>query len=515
VQSDQTAAITVTYDVQATSQSVGGSYLEEDRGFIGPVGVFMHVAGQIQHPVTVTIVPDPKWSTIATGLDPVSADKPHTYAAPDFDMLYDSPILMGNLERLPSFEIQGVPHYFYGYNLGVADPEGFMKDLKAAVEAGIAVIGDIPYKHYTFLAIGPTGGGIEHLNSTTFGFNGANLNTRAGRINVLRLLAHEYFHHYNVKRIRPIVLGPFDYDKANVTNMLWVSEGFTRYYNWVMLRRGGVMTEEEFLDAYRIAIAAYESNTGHLFQSATQSSRDTWTPGAVSGGSSYLAPPPGQTSGGAPGSGIKKTISYYDKGNALGLLLDFKIRHETKNRNSLDTVMRTLYQEYYQEKKRGWTDDEFRAVCEGVAGVPLPEIFEYASTTKDIDYAKYLAYAGLELEKPKELPEASFGAIAEDVDGRLMITAVEGDSPAQQAGLAPRDQIKALDSAAVDARVFNEALAAKKPEDRIKLTVSRDNRDREVEVVLGHRMERSFKILSVANPDPLAATIRKDWMRGK
>ena len=177
--------------------------------------------------------------------------------------------------------------------------------------------------------------------------------------------------------------------------------------------------------------------------------------------------------------------------------------------------MRTLYQEYYQEKKRGWTDDEFRAVCERAAGVPLPEIFEYASTTKDIDYAKYLAYAGLEFERPKELPEASFGAVAEDVDGRLMITAVEGDSPAQQAGLAPRDQIKVLDGAAVDAKVFSEALAAKKPEDRIKLTVSRDNKDREVEVVLGHRMERSFKILPVANPDPLAATIRKDWMRGK
>ena len=210
VGSDQAPVITVTYDVQTGSQSVGGSYVEEERGLIRPVGMFMHVGGQVQHPVTVTIVPAPKWSTFATGLDPVSADRPHTYAAPDFDILYDSPILMGKLESLPPFEIQGVPHYFYGYNLGVADPAGFMKDLKAAVEAGIAIFGEVPYKHYTFLAINPTGGGIEHLNSTTVGFNGATLNTRLGRINVLRLLAHEYFHHYNVKRIRPIVLGPFD-----------------------------------------------------------------------------------------------------------------------------------------------------------------------------------------------------------------------------------------------------------------------------------------------------------------
>jgi predicted metalloprotease with PDZ domain len=284
-----------------------------------------------------------------------------------------------------------------------------------------------------------------------------------------------------------------------------------------MLRRAGLMTEEEFLDAYRIAITAYENNTGHLFQSATQSSRDTWTPGAVAAGSSYLAPAPGQTSRGVPGGGseIRKTISYYDKGNALGLLLDFTIRHETKNQNSLDTVMRTLYREYYQKKNRGWTDDEFRSVCEKVAGVPLPEIFQYASTTNDIDYAKYLAYAGLELEKPKELPEARLGAIAENKDGRLIITAVEGDSPAQQAGLAPGDQIKVFNGAAVDAKAFNEALVSKKPENRFKLTVSRDNMDREIEVVLGHKIERSFKILPVANPDPLAAAIRKDWMGAK
>jgi predicted metalloprotease with PDZ domain len=148
-------------------------------------------------------------------------------------------------------------------------------------------------------------------------------------------------------------------------------------------------------------------------------------------------------------------------------------------------------------------------------GVPLPEIFEYASTTKDIDYDKYLAYAGLELEKPKELPEADLGAIAEDKDGRLMITAVDGSSPAEQAGLTTGDQIKTLNGAAVDAKALGEAIVSKRPGDRIKLAVFRDDKDRQVEVVLGHRMERSFKILPVANPDPLAAAIRKDWMRGK
>ena len=498
VAAGQSSTITVIYDVQATTQFVANSYLDDDRGYIAPVGVFMHVGGQIRHPVTVTIVPNPQWDTIATGLDPVSADKPHTYTAPDFDILYDSPILMGNLESFPPFEIRGIPHYFVGYKPGVANPGQFMKDLKAVIEAGMAIIGDIPYKHFTFLAIGPGRGGIEHLNSTTFGFSGASLDTRAGRIRMLNFLAHEYFHHYNVKRIRPIALGPFDYDRANLTNMLWVSEGFTSYYELMMLKRAGIMTEEEVLGEISKTIAAYENNTGHLFQSATQSSFETWSQGPF---------------GGRKDGGINKTISYYDKGCALGLLLDFKIRHETKNQQSLDTVMRTLYQKYDRELKRGWTDAEFRAVCESIAGVPLAEYFDYASTTKEIDYPKYFAYAGLEIEKPKELPEPHLGAIAEDRDGKLIISAVEANSPARQAGLAAQDEIKALDGAKVDAKTLNETLASNKPGDKVKLNVVRADKDLEVEVVLGHKMERSFRIRPVSSPDPLQKTILKDWLK--
>ena len=263
----------------------------------------------------------------------------------------------------------------------------------------------------------------------------------------MNFLVHEYFHNYNVKRIRPIALGPFDYDKANLTNMLWVSEGFTSYYANLMVARAGISNQDELLDGYRRDIAAYENNTGHLFQSATQSSWETWSQGPF---------------GGRGRGGITKTISYYSKGSALGLLLDFKIRHETKNRRSLDTVMQTLYRKFYKELKRGWTDEEFRAVCENVAGVPLKEIFEYASTTIDIDYNKYLGYAGLELEKPVELPDSYLGAIAEDVEGRLILTAIEGDSPAKAAGLAAKDEVRSLDGVKVDAAAFGESCGGQK-----------------------------------------------------
>jgi len=502
VQTGDAPVITVTYDALATSSFVANPYLADDRGCIVGTGVFMYVSGQIAHPVTIEINLNPNWNSIATGLEAVSPDKPHTLIAPDFDVLYDSPILMGNLVSLPSFEIKGVPHYFIGYKLGNNfDREQFMKDLKATIEQGIAVIGEIPYTHYTFLGIGPGQGGIEHLNSASVPFAGnPGLDTRAGKIRELSFLGHEYFHNYNVKRIRPIALGPFDYDHANLTNMLWVSEGFTVYYEYLMVARAGFMNQEELLDSFRKDIAAYENNTGHLFQSATQSSWDTWSQGPFGGGGR---------------GGISKSISYYNKGPALGLLLDFKIRHETKNRKSLDTVMQTLYQRYYKQLKRGWKDEEFRTVCEEVAGVSLKEIFDYAATTEDIDYNKYLGYAGLELEKPTELADAYLGAIAEDVNGKLVISAIEGNSPASQAKLAAKDEIKMLDGAGIDAAGLNAAIAARKPGDRIRLTVTRGGSDMAIDVNLGHKMQRSFKIVPIVNPDALQSAILKDWTKAR
>jgi len=503
VQTGNTPVVRLAYDVTATSTFVTDPYLGEDRGYIVGTGIFLYVPGQIRHPVTVEIKLNPNWKSIATGLDPASPKNPNVLAAPDFDVLYDSPILMGNLESLPSFEIKGVPHYFIGHRLGNNfNVDQFMRNLKAVVGQGIAVIGEIPYKHYTFLGIGAGAGGIEHLNSTTVPFTGSpKLDTHEGTVRQMNFLGHEYFHNYNVKRIRPVALGPFDYDKPNLTNMLWVSEGFTSYYANLMVARAGIMSREELLDSFRREIAAYENSTGRLFQSATQSSWDSWTQGPF---------------GGRGGRGaIVKSISYYSKGDALGLLLDLKIRHETKNRKSLDTVMRTLYQKYYKQLKRGWTDQELRDVCEQTAGVPLGEIFDYASTTMEIDYDKYLNYAGLELERPVPLPDAWLGAIVEDIDGRLIVSAVEPDSPAKRAFIAEKDEISAIDGNKADAQAFNATIAGKRPGDKITLALRRAGTNVEALVELGHKMQRSFRIVPVANPDVLQSETLKDLMKAR
>jgi predicted metalloprotease with PDZ domain len=491
--------VAVSYDVFAPIEFVANPYLGEDRGLIIGTGVFMHVEGMISQPVTVKIELNPKWSAIATSLDPVASIDQHVFAAPDFDILYDSPVLMGNLESLPSFEVNGVPHYFVGHDVGTDfDRHRFMEDLKAVVEQGIAVIGEIPYPRYVFLGIGSGRGGIEHLNSAAVSFSGGpSLETREGRIRTLSFLAHEYFHNYNVKRIRPVALGPFDYDKPNVTNMLWVSEGFSVYYEYLMVARAGLMNQRELLAAFGKDIAAYENSTGHLFQSVTRSSRDTWTQGPF---------------GGRGGSGISKTISYYNKGSALGLLLDLKIRHETKNRKSLDTVMQTLYRKFYKALNRGWTDEEFRAVCEATAGTSLAEVFDYASTTKDIDYGKYLRYAGLELEKAATLPDAYLGAIAEDVDGRLVVAAVEPASPAARAHVAVKDEIRTVDGKKADAQALNATLSSKKPDDTLRLKLARTGRNLQLDVVLGHKMQRSFTIVPIARPTALQSALLRGLM---
>jgi predicted metalloprotease with PDZ domain len=494
VETKGAASVELRYDVLATRAFVANAYVDETRGYILPGALFLYLPGRLRERVTVTVVPPAAWEDVATGLDRAPAGGPRSFSAPNFDVLYDSPILMGHLESLPPFEVRGVRHGFVGYQLGDFDRAAFMNDLKAVVAAGVDIIGEVPYSRYVFLGIGPGQGGIEHLNSAAVSFGGKPDADRAARIRQLSFLAHEYFHSYNVKRIRPVALGPFDYDRANETNMLWVSEGFSVYYEYLMLARSGRMTPDELLAALGRDMAALENNPGRLFQSATASSRNTWTQG-----------PFGRKDG-----RIRKTISYYEKGSILGMLLDFRIRHETRNRRSLDTVMRELYRKYYKELGRGWTDQEFRETCERVAGAALDENFDYASTTREIDYAKYLSYAGLELEPPVERPEAYAGAFVEDRDGRLVVAAVEPRSPAA-AVLAAEDVLVEVDGARVDADRFDALVAAARPGDRLGLKVERAGQVLDLPVTLGHRMERSFRMKPLARRSALQSAILSSW----
>lgn len=378
VQTQQRKKITLEYDVVADSAFVATSFIDSSHAYIIPAATFLYVENKIQLPISLKILSYEKWSRVATGLDSI-AGKQFQYTAPDFDMLYDCPILAGNLEELPSFKVGGITHRFIGYKLADFDKTAFMNDLEKIVTASYRIMKDIPYKHYTFLGIGPGNGGIEHLTSSANSFTGAELNNENGRKSMLSFLAHEYFHNYNVKRIRPVELGPFDYDNGSKTDQLWISEGWTVYYEYLLLARAGVLSADDLYKNFQRNILAYEKHNGRLVQSLSQSSSETWNDGPF-------------------GNDKEKTISYYDKGPVVALLLDFEIRHQTKNAKSLDDVMRLLYQKFYREKQRGFTEKEFWAACESIAGKSLTAIYDYVHSTADLDYQKYLGYAGLNID---------------------------------------------------------------------------------------------------------------------
>ena len=176
-------------------------------------------------------------------------------------------------------------------------------------------------------------------------------------------------------------LGPFDYDNEDKTNLLWVSEGLTVYYEYLIVKRAGLISEQNLFANFESTINAIENNPGRFYQSLSQASYNTWSDGPF----------------GKQGKDANKSISYYDKGPAVGLILDLAIRNATQNKKSLDDVMRLLYWHFYKKLQRGFTDAEFQQVCETVSGISLSKEFEYIYTTKELDYSTYLSYAGLKI----------------------------------------------------------------------------------------------------------------------
>ena len=415
-------SVRLAYEVVTDRNFVANSYVDPGRAYIVPVNSFLYVEGQGELPIRLTVEKSHGWTEVATGLERISEDaKKAVFVADGLDVFMDSPLLMGKLEKLPEFTIEGIPHRFWGYAMGEFDGQKLMDDLKSAIQVATDLIGHIPYKGYIFIGIGPGRGGIEHLNSSTVGFSGEGLESPEAYLRMMEFLAHEYFHHYNVKRIRPFELSPFDYQNGSRTTQLWISEGLTSYYASLMVRRAGISTPKEFLAGLAAGITAFENNPGKVHQSLIESSFETWQEGPF----------------GKSGKDPDKSISYYVKGPIVGLLMDFGIRHATDNQKSLDDVMRLLYHKYYLGMGRGFTDAEFRTACTEIAGDSLTELFQYVYTPKPLDYGTYLGHAGLKLSKEQRTE-------TRDRDGKPVEKAVEVYS------LAPVENPSASQKAMLD-----------------------------------------------------------------
>lgn len=513
VVSGNSPVVLLEYDVYADTRFSANNYLGEDRAFLSPAGLFMHPAGVLDVPVTLQLVQS-GWPHISTGLDPVKGESA-TFTAPNFDVLYDCPILIGTHEIL-RFDVRGVPHYVAVEDVPASVSRARMgADLKAIVTAATNIFGEVPYTHYTFLMMGRGGGGIEHSNSSANQFDGASLVTPAGYLRWLSFIAHEYFHNFNVKRIRPLALGPFDYDQENLTDLLWVSEGLSVYYQDVLLVRAGLMSRQQYLDKLAAAIGTFENAPGRNYQSATEASLNTWSSGSGVAGDRNT------------------TISYYNNGAMLGAMLELNIRAASGNRHSLDDVMRALYRKYYLEQKRGFTAAEFRAECEAAARAPLSEIFDYASTSREVDYRRQFALAGLQLElttapadggyiglhtstrevPPSELPPPAAGRGGGRGGApvfRLIVTDAAPGSPADGAGLKAGDVILTADGAPASAGMLQKIIESNPGS--VKLHITRDGQEHEMVVHVAANFKRTYRFAE--QPQAGAKrSILETWLR--
>ena len=358
-------------------RDVGSSRVEQDIAFVSPAGVFMHVDGDLQHPVNVRFNLPGGWEKISSGLLPVEGTQ-DTFQADDFDRLYDSPFLLGNYYTC-DFEHESHPYRFAIETPEGIEESGFKEDFCKIVSAATRLMVDVPYDNYCLIHMGAGGGGLEHWNSQACYTDGTyRFASRGRQVSFLAFTAHEYFHLYNVKCIRPAELWPFNYHKEAVTPMLWVSEGLTCYYEFRLLRTSGVATPDEALEKLSGYFANYAPYEGQRHMSLRQSSYDIWL--------NFM-------NGDRNERDVR--LNYYFKGPVVGLLMDIDIRRHTGQEKSLDDVMRALYNRYYKELQRGFTEEEFWQEVEKVYGSPVPHLRALVNTTDDIDYDSYLRDAGL------------------------------------------------------------------------------------------------------------------------
>jgi predicted metalloprotease with PDZ domain len=364
----------LSYDVKADQKSVASNLLDSTHGYFLPVASLMYIDGQLNTQVTVNVVDNGRWNNMASGLDRMKGVA-HQYYAHDFNQLYDSPILIANYEELLPFMVNGIEHRFANYSPGNFDRSIFTANLQKVVQTTVNLFGEVPYMEFTFIGIHAGQGSVMHQNNAVISFDGNNMDTPEKMKGSMCFFAQEYFQQFNGIRIRPFELGPFSYNMENRTNLLWVTKGLSSYYGNLIMKRAGLITEQEILSAFEKSIYMLENNPGRFNQSLIQSSYNTWN----------------STQSETPGN----PVFCKEKGEVVGLVLDLAIRNATQNKKSLDDVMRLLYNQYYKNQKRGFTDAEFQQTCETIAGIPLDKEFGYVYSTKEIDYSSCFNDAGL------------------------------------------------------------------------------------------------------------------------
>jgi predicted metalloprotease with PDZ domain len=501
-------AVNVSYLVYANELSVRTSHLDASHAYFNGASVFMFVKGATDQPIKLKINAPAGWRvTTPLGLAPGGDG---FYTAPNYDIFVDSPTEAGT-HRLLEFDVRGKRHRIAIWGEGNFDEARLREDISKIVEQGALMFGGLPYEHYTFLVhVQPgIGGGLEHLNSTTLHTRPDAFSPRKNYLGFLNLTSHEYFHLWNVKRIRPASLGPFDYERENYTRALWLSEGVTDYYGRQLLRRAGLMTPGEYLENMVAEIARYEHTPGRKVMSAESASFNAWIKGY-------------RPDENTPNS----AIDYYNKGDLLGWMLDFEIRSRTGGKKTLDDVMRYLEQNY-AERGVGFPENDLKSVFEKVAGGDLTDFFNrYVSGTDEINFDRYLRMAGLQIQRSykksplfdpaqssQQAPRGYLGVRTRATGDRVFISNVLAGTTAYESGLNTEDELVAIEGQRVDANNVEDRMDKLRPGQRVAVTVFRRGRMMTLNMTASQKPFDSYKIIPVKEPGAAERAFYKAWLR--
>lgn len=371
--------VVVQYSVVADQQFVTADWVGDSLIVLNGAPTFMTIAGVTHQAADITLQLPAGWRS-ATSLDTVPGAVRDHYRAGDYDEVVDSPIIAGSNLRFHTFAAGSSQHTVVDAGaVDSWDSDRATRDIARFVAEDRRFWGTLPYERYVFLNVFRRGGGgLEHRNSTLLTSSSSSESTPAAYLRWLNFVSHEYFHAMNVKRLRPIELGPFDYEGAPKTPSLWISEGLTTYYGDLMVARSGLAGAPEFLGWMSALIAQLQTTPGRLVQTLSASSLDVWN-----------------SENSAVGMDRANTVSYYTKGPIVGFLLDARIRRLTNGHRTLDDVMRAAYRRY--AGVHGFTPEQFRDVASAVAGTNLDDWFHRAlDTTAELAYEDALSWYGLE-----------------------------------------------------------------------------------------------------------------------
>lgn len=514
IESGGARQILVSYQVYAFELSVRTSHLDGSHGYFNPATLCMVPPGRQSEPLGVHVLAPQGWR-VTTGLEPLDAQPPDTPPAPataqpltrtsfvaaDYDELVDAPFECGT-HRLLEFEVDGLPHTIALWGHGNEDPQRLLADTRRIVETARDMFGGLPYRRYVFivhLADG-RGGGLEHRNSVSMLVDRWTFQPHSAYERYLGLTAHEFFHVWNVKRIRPAPLGPFDYSRENYTRQLWAIEGVTSYYTDLLLVRAGLLAPERYLELLAERIQALQSQPGRAVQSLEQSSFDAWI--------KFYRPDE---------NSVNSAISYYLKGELVALLLDVEIRHASAGARSLDDVLRLLHEAFPPEGPGYPEPDGFLRAVEQATGRPgaFDGFFaRYVAGTAELDYTRAFDTVGLLLDwGPRDsAPAAWLGLRTKSEHGRTLVSLVYRDGPAEAAGVYSGDELLALDGFRVDETRLEARLAERAPGDSVTLSLFRRDQLLHIPVALAPAPPRRLALIPDARASDEQIALYLSWL---